>query len=133
EPFVLRYVARVPALARRQGGTLVLSGLFPSALGPRFARVDARTTTQVVGPPIHLDVIVRVTTADGAPSVRLPPVSLRHGEATLTTSSREEEGFFVLERHLDVPMMRVEPGDYEGFANFCRAVDEAEQREIPLR
>ncbi|MCB9633354.1 MAG: hypothetical protein H6721_14655 [Sandaracinus sp.] len=133
EPFVLRYVARVPALARRQGGTLVLSGLFPSALGPRFARVDARTTTQVVGPPIHLDVIVRVATADGAPSVRLPPVSLRHGEATLTTSSREEGGFFVLERHLDVPMMRVEPGEYEGFASFCRAVDEAEQREIPLR
>jgi tetratricopeptide (TPR) repeat protein len=133
EPFVLRYVARVPALARRQGGALVLSGLFPTALGPRFARLDERTTAQVVGPPIHLDVVLRVTTEDGAPSVRLPPVSLEHGGAKLTTSSREEGGFLVVERHLEVPMMRVSARDYPAFAAFCRAVDEAEQREIPLR
>lgn len=133
EPFVLRYVVRVPALARRQGGALVLSGLFPTALGPRFARLDERTTAQVVGPPIHLDVVLRVTTGDGAPSVRLPPVSLEHGRAKLTTSSREENGFLVVERHLEVPMMRVSAQDYGAFAAFCRAVDEAEQREIPLR
>lgn len=133
EPFVLRYVVRVPALARRQGGALVLSGLFPTALGPRFARLDERTTAQVVGPPIHLDVVLRVTTEDGAPSVRLPPVSLEHGRAKLTTSSREEGGFLVVERHLEVPMMRVSAQDYGAFAAFCRAVDEAEQREIPLR
>jgi len=133
EPFVLRYVVRVPALARRQGGALVLSGLFPTALGPRFARLDERTTAQVVGPPIHLDVVLRVTTEDGAPAVRLPPVSLEHGGAKLTTSSREEGGFLVVERHLEVPMMRVSARDYPAFAAFCRAVDEAEQREIPLR
>lgn len=133
EPLVLRYVARVPALARRQGGSLVLSGLFPSSLGPRFARLDTRATTQVVGPPIHLDVIVRVATEDGAPSVRLPPIRLEHGAAKLSTSSREEGGFLVVERHLEVPMMRVRTEEYPGFAAFCRAVDEAEQREIRLR
>lgn len=133
EPFVLRYVARVPALARRQGGALVLSGLFPTALGPRFGRLDERTTAQVVGPPIHLDVVLRVTTEDGAPSVRLPAVNLERGRAKLTTSSREEDGFLVVERHLEVPMMRVAAEDYRAFAAFCRAVDEAEQREIPLR
>jgi hypothetical protein len=78
-------------------------------------------------------VVLRVTTEDGAPSVRLPPVSLEHGGAKLTTSSREEGGFLVVERHLEVPMMRVSARDYPAFAAFCRAVDEAEQREIPLR
>ncbi|MBX3246939.1 MAG: hypothetical protein KF901_07145 [Myxococcales bacterium] len=133
EPFVLRYRARVPALARRQGGALVLPGLFPTVLAPRFARLDARTTTQVVGPPIHLDVVLRLTTEDGAPSARLAPITRAFGAARLTVEAREEGGQLVVERSLDIPMMRVAPGDYADFAAFCRAVDEAEQREIPLR
>lgn len=133
QPLVLRYTARVPALARRTGSGFVLPGLFPTMLTPRFARVAERTTTQIVGPPLHLDVIVRVRTPGGAPQTSLAPVSLEAAGARFQMRAEVKQDHLVIERRLDVPLLRVEPDAYPGWAAFCRAVDEAEAREIPLR
>jgi len=131
-PFVMRYVMEASALARRQGDRLVLSGLFPTILAPRFASVASRTTTQVVGPPLYHDVTLRVRTAEGAPSVSLQDVTLQAGDARFASTASTEDGALVIRRSLEVPLMRVAPSDYEAWAAFCRAVDEAEARDIPL-
>ena len=133
EPLVLRYSARVPTLARRQGAGFVLPGLYPTMLTPRFARVAERTTTQIVGPPLHLDVVVRVRTPTGAPRTPMQATSLEASGASFRMQARVEDGYLRIERRLDVPFLRVPPDAYPQWAAFCRAVDEAEAREIPLR
>ena len=134
EPLVLRYAARVPALAREQGDARVLPGLFPSVLGPRFARTDTRRTTQVVGPPLNQDVVLRVTTPNGAPATAMQPVELEGpGDVRFAMSAEREGEHLVISRSLRVPLMRVSPAQSPRFASWCRAVDEAEAREITLR
>ncbi len=134
QPFVLRYVARVSSLARAQGGAMVLPGLFPTSLAQRFASTSSRTTAQVVGPPVNLDVVVRVRTEGGAPSTNLEPLEL-NGPAGVkfTVRASEQDGYLQIERQLRVPLVRIEPNEYEAFANWCRQVDAAESRETTLR
>ncbi len=133
QPLVLRYTARVPTLARQEGSGFVLPGLYPMMLTPRFARVAERTTTQIVGPPLHLDIVIRVRTPDGAPRTPLPALSLEAAGARFQMRATVEQDYLQIERRLDVPLLRVAPDAYGRWAAFCHAVDEAESREIPLQ
>ncbi len=133
EPFVLRYTARVRALARSDGGVLTLPSIFPTMLTPRFARVDSRTTNQIVGPPVNLRVSVRVRTPDGAPRTAMRPVSLERNGASFTMQARRDGDYLRIERNLKVPLTRIAAAEYPAWATFCRAVDQAEAREIQLR
>lgn len=133
EPFVLRYTARVRALARSDGGVLTLPSVYPTMMTPRFARVDSRTTAQIVGPPMNMSVSLHVRTPDGAPRTAMQPVSLERNGASFTMRARREGDYLHIERNLKVPLMRVSASDYPAWAAFARAVDQAEAREIPLR
>ena len=133
EPFVLRYTARVPALARSDGGVLTLPSVFPTMLTPRFARVDSRTTDQMVGPPVNLTVSLRVRTPEGAPRTAMQPVSLERNGASFTMRARRDGDYLRIDRNLKVPLTRIPAQQYPAWATFCRAVDQAEARELPLR
>ena len=133
EDFVLRYELEVPQLARRQGNRLVLPGLFPTQLTPRFAQMSARTTGQLVGPPLDIDVELRIRAESGT-AQPLAPVELRTpsgGRFVMRTTLDGDT--LVVERHVRLPLMRVEPGDYAEFAAFMRQADAAEAREIPIQ
>ncbi|MEM1414844.1 MAG: hypothetical protein AAGH15_08080 [Myxococcota bacterium] len=128
---VFRYEALVPQLARPRGRGMALAPLVPSSLSARFAQLPERTTTMIVAPPLEREVVVRVQ--DTVLSELPEPVSIEGpGGARFTLEVRAEGDDVVLERRLRLPMMRVEPEAYAAFATFCRAVDEAEGRELRL-
>lgn len=130
-PLVLRYTLETDALGRRQGERLIVPGLVPASLTPRYARVAERTTAQIVA-PVDVEVTLRLK-ADGASGVRLPPIELAGpGGARFSATARADGDDLVIRRRLVVPLMRVAPGDYPAFANWVRAVDQAEAREVPL-
>ncbi len=134
QPFVLRYTVRTPSLARQQGGRLVLPGLFPTMLTPRFAQVGERTTAQIVGPTLDIDLEIRIRLEGTAPTSTLAPVELEGpGGARFSARASTTDGALVVRRQVHVPLMRVPAERYPGFANFVRQVDAAEAREIPLR
>ena len=134
QDFVLRYTVRAPSLARQQGGRLVLPGLFPTMLTPRFAQVGERSTTQIVGPTLDIDLAIRIRLEGRAPTSTLAPVELEGpGGARFTARASTTDGALLVRRQVRVPLMRVPPERYPGFAHFVRQVDAAEAREIPLR
>ncbi|MEO0325918.1 MAG: hypothetical protein AAF447_23410, partial [Myxococcota bacterium] len=129
---VFRYDADVPQLARPSAGGMALTPLLPEALTARFAQAAERETTLIVAPPLDREVVVRVEDGAGAGSSLAPVTVEGPGGARFTMESQREGQDLVLTRRLRLPMMRVAPEDYAAFVRFCRAVDEAEARELPL-
>ncbi|MCS6799847.1 MAG: DUF3857 domain-containing protein [Myxococcota bacterium] len=136
-PVVLRYEVHVPSIARVEADrTLVLAGLLPTMLSTWHARADRRSTPQLVVEPVELTVRVRVALPPGMRAVELPPsVQLRDGGPTAGRFSMQlsaADGRVTLERNVELRPARIEPEHYPQFARFCRAVDEAEAREIRI-
>ena len=134
EPLVLRYTVAAPRLAREQGGRLVLPGLFPTLLTPRFAQMGARTTPQLVGPTLDVELELRARLEGSAPATSMPAVELEGpGGARFTSRATTTGDALVVRRRVQVPLMRVSPERYPALAQFARRADAAEAREIPLR
>ena len=85
-----------------------------------------------MAPPRDREVVVRVENAGTAASGLTPVEVAGPAGARFTMSARSEGGDLVVTRQLFLPMMRVSPADYPAFVRFCRAVDDAEARELPL-
>lgn len=134
EPLVLRYVFDVPALGRRQGAAWIVPGLFPSMLAPSYARLPARTTAQLNAPPTDLDVSIEIVLPDGARIARSPsPAQVRGpGNARFTSRAQRTERGIRVDRSVRIPLSRIAPDEYPGFATFARGADEAEAREIAI-
>jgi hypothetical protein len=133
-PLVFEYGFEVRSFGRRQGGEWIVPGLFPANLSPVYARAGARTTAQLVAPPLDLDVtVVLRMPADARP--RTPDsVALRGpGGAAVRIDTETEGSVVTTRRRVRLPLMRVSPDAYPRFAEFCRAADEAEAREIRIR
>ena len=133
ERFVLRYAMQAPSLAHRQGEQLTIPGLYATMLAARYAQAGSRTTPQIVGPPLHIEVAIRIRNPGGAPQTDFSPVELRAGAAYFGAQARTNGSTLEIRRELHVPLSRVAPEDYPAFAAFCRGVDEAEARQIRIR
>ena len=130
-PLVLHYELTMPNLTREQGNDEIFPALFPAQLGVNFASQASRTTTQLVGPPVDLEISLTLRHAGRA--TPMDAVQLDGpGGARFDMSVETSDGSTTITRKLLVPMMRVEPSDYAAFAEWAREVDGAEARELRL-
>lgn len=130
-PLVLHYELTMPNLTRQQGSEEIFPALFPAQLGANFASQAARTNTQLVGPPVDLEVILTLRHAGTATPMDAVEL-VGPGGARFEMSVAANEGTTTITRKLLVPMMRVEPSAYPAFAAWAREVDGAEARELRL-
>ena len=130
-PLVLHYELTMPNLTRQQGSEEILPALFPAQLGANFASQAARTTTQLVGPPVDLEIILTLRHPGRATPIEAVEL-VGPGGARFEMSVDAAEGTTTITRKLLVPMMRVEPNAYPAFAAWAREVDGAEARELRL-
>ncbi|MFW5920846.1 MAG: hypothetical protein ACOCUS_03315, partial [Polyangiales bacterium] len=135
EPLVMRYEFDVGSLGRRHGDRWMVPPLFTNDLAPVYARTDQRDTAQLVVPPVDTRVALRLHAPEGA---SLPPapqdVELEGpGGARFTRTAEQKGETLVINRRMWMPIVRVAPQAYPDFAEYCRTVDEAEARELPLR
>ena len=135
-PLVLEYTFEVPAIGRIQGNHWRLPPLFGVRLAPRFAETPTRRTTQIIG-PIAADVRMRVVPPRGAPPATPGPDATLTGAggAEVRVSSTVTAADTTVVTRVRVPLARVAPSEYAGFADFCRRADDALSRElsIPIR
>ena len=103
-------------------------------MAARYARQGSRTTTQVVAPAQTFDVRTRVSLPKGARIVSLPKSGNLRGERALSFSAHAESDadHVVLTRALRLPIARITPEAYAGFAAFCRGADALESSELVL-
>ncbi len=134
-PLVVEYELEVDSLGHRVDKELRLPPLVTSQLAARFARLAARTVTEVVAPVIVTDVEVEYSLPKDAKVVSVPaPQKSEHPVgASFSASARGDDTSVALQRSLRVPVGRVKPEAYPGFAAFCRGVDQAEAAELVVQ
>lgn len=134
QPLVFDYEVEVSDLGQRSGAQQRIAGLFPTLLAARFARQGVRSTTQLVAPPLALDVHTRIRLPKGARVLTLPKGgALGHpSKASFSAQAESEPELLQLHRSLRLPVARVSPSDYASFAAFCRGTDAIEASELVL-
>jgi len=136
ESIRLHYTFDVDVLGRKVPAGWALPPLFASELAANFARISARTTTELVATPIDNVLEIRLHLPPGQRAVELPPAASfgpQGGSAGRFALSYEKKGeLLVLRRTVELPLQRVAPDQYPGFADFCRKVDLLEGQELLL-
>lgn len=127
----------VARFGRRLPGGVALPALLSSELGAAYARLATRTTTQLVPNPVYTHVVLRVRAPKGAKLPAAPKaVALQAkvpGRPSFALKGEVSGDTLTVERAIAIPVMRVAPGDYPAFTQFCRAVDAAEAQELFVR
>jgi cellulose synthase operon protein C len=137
-PLVLEYDLEVADLGQRSGTQQRIGGLFPTLLSSRYARTGSRTTTEIVTPPQAVDVHTRLHLPKGARVLALPKAGSVAHPSKAKFDSRSDRGAddthgaLSLTRSLRLPLTRVTPADYAGFATFCRTADALEASELVI-
>jgi tetratricopeptide (TPR) repeat protein len=134
QPLVFRYEAEVESLARPSRGGWVVPPIYPAMLGPQYAPVASRTTTQLLATGLALDIAVRIRVPEGAALTSVPEeASFEALGASATLRVERSDDAVSVERRFRLPRMRIEPARYGELARFCRSADEAEASEIRIR
>ena len=131
---VLRYSFDVESLGRRTINGLAIPMPFPTQIEASLASRAERTTTELVASALRLDLTISVHAADAALPAPAAPLTLEaaHGAHYSLTQSRAP-GVLTVERHVEIPLMRITPAEYPAFSQFARRADSAEGAEITLR
>ncbi|MBI2897130.1 MAG: DUF3857 domain-containing protein [Deltaproteobacteria bacterium] len=134
-PLVLRYRWRARSVARRVGQRMLLRALYATLLSPELARSPLRSLPMVVDDVVDLHVDARISLPAGFElEPTLPDVSVdgwfgRFHSRVFAAAPGEAR----LERSIYVSPARIAADRYPIFAGFCRAADQAQLAEIPLR
>ena len=133
------YTFKAARMADRQGGVLRLRpAFFQSQPGRRFGTEPERRTALMIGFDVPLDLDAEIELPPGSKVLELGQgvdvVSggARFFEERRVSSVGESTVSITLHRLSHLPIMRVSPGDYQGFAAKLRAVDPIEQGEIRI-
>lgn len=130
-PLAIAFVAETAGLVRPARDGFHIVPLFASGLEPAFARLEARTTTELVG-----EVDTQVTLSIRGPGVlHAPEPAELHGplgaSATLGVA-RGQDGAITLTRHVRLPIGLVPVATYPAFAEFCRGTTQLDQRTVVI-
>ncbi len=135
EPLSLHYGVDVSSFGRRSGNQWLVPALYPAQLASSYATQPTRTTTELVAPGVAYDVTVDVHVPHGTHLGSTPSDVTLHSRDGIhfTLRAHPIEGGVHIARSVRIPLMRITPDHYRGFAGFCRNVDQAEARELPVR
>ncbi|HEX7476575.1 MAG TPA: DUF3857 domain-containing protein [Polyangiales bacterium] len=132
----LAYAIEVQSFGRRVEGGLALPPILSTELSSSFARTASRKTTELIPTPVHSQLIVRIHLPAGAkapaPTPAIALTAAFAGRPSFTEQTSADHDVLVVERNLTLPAMRVSPEQYPVFTEFCRRVDQAEGREMPI-
>jgi len=132
-PLILHLKAEVPELARKTSGGLVIASVFPMNLTD-LASLAERQTPLLIQLAFHVEVHFEIAVPD---SLQLPtglaPVEARDGERTIRVHDSVRGHSLVLDRVVDIPAGRVQPGaEYARYLRFIHDGDNLVQRELVL-
>jgi cellulose synthase operon protein C len=135
----VHYTFKAARMAARQGDVLRLRPMFfQSKPGRRFGTEPQRKTTLLLGHNVALDLDAEFALPGGAKVLDVGQGGVvNEGEARFSESRQVGTGDdgmprIRLRRQARIPIMRVLPADYEGFAAMLRTVDPIEQGEIRI-
>ncbi len=133
-PFTISYRGRVPSLARRAGGALVLeTAVLPQRLGAHFVQVASRTTPLLLPTPERVIQRLEITPPPGFAASPAPPRSIGGPFGSFTRSDCAAGRTLAREDRLELPRARIAPDRYGEFAAFAAAVDAVQEAPTVFR
>ncbi len=130
-PLTISFVARTAGLVRPARDGYHVVPLFPSGIEGGYARLETRTTTELVG-----EVDSQITLSIAGPGVLHAPepadVTGPVGARTTLSVATANDGSITLTRHVHVPAALVPVATYPAFAAYCRATSQVDQRTVVL-
>jgi hypothetical protein len=133
-PLELRIEADVPALARQTGTGLALAPIFPINLN-ELAALPERQTPLLLKHAFHVEVHFEIVPPAGLhPQGTISPTDIHDGERTVAVHDSFKDGTLLLDRVVDIPAGRVQPGpEYARFLRFIHDGDGIVERQVSLR
>lgn len=131
-PLVIRWKAKVPALARSSGDGLVLDApVLASRLGARYVQRGSRTFPLQLATEERTRVRVELVPPPGLTVSASGSRDVATPFGRFSRVERVEGGALVREDRLDIPRARVPPERYPDFAAFAASVDQIQ--DAPVR
>ncbi len=132
-PLLLRISADVPELARVGEKGLVVKALFPMHLA-QLATLPSRQTPLLLGTSSHVDVRFELVLPESMRMpAALPTAETRDGERMVLVKDAVHGHAILLDRTIDIPAGRVQPGaEYGKFIRFVQEGDALLEREIVI-
>ena len=135
-PLTIAFVAESRGMVRPSRDGFHVVPLFPTGLEAGFARLETRTTTELVG-----EVDTTITLAIHGPGRLHAPEPAEidgpggaHASLTITNAptANGQGGAITLTRHVQLPIALVPVASYPAFAAFCRATTQLDQRSVVI-
>jgi len=133
QPIAIHVTADVPQLVKTIGARLVLQPLFPVRIA-QLAALPQRQTPLLLPTSSHAEVHVEIVVPKSwTVPASLPAAEARDGERLVSVKDTAAGHAIRLERIVDIPAGRIEPGTaYETFVRFAHDADASLEREIVL-
>jgi hypothetical protein len=132
-PFILHMQAEMSAFAQASGKDLAISPPFSPRVS-QLATLPARQTPLLVGEATYQEVRLKISLPSGATLPdQLSPTTVRDGDRSVKVNDRLEKNVLILDRTLDIPAGRVQPGQYASFLDFARKSDAVLSRDVRVR
>ena len=132
-PLIVRTRAEVPELARPQGNGYVLRALFPMRIA-QLATLPSRQTPLLLANSSHAEVRFTIVVPEAVKvPASLPGGEVRDGERVVSVKDAVHGHAITLDRTIDIPAGRVQPGDaYAKFQRFTQEADALVERDVQL-
>ncbi len=132
-PLKIYVQGHVQGFAERSGGSLLVSPPFGARLS-QLAVLPARQTPLLLVDATHQRIKLTLDLPPGAQLERLaPPKVVADGERKVTVRDAQQGSSLVLDREIQLPAGRVQPGAYGQFQEFARQADEALFHSVRVR
>ncbi len=134
EPIVMHMRIEVRDFARTQPQSreLLLSPPFAIRIS-QLTSLPSRQTPLILPDPTYAAVKISLKLPPGAMVVGTTRAEVRDGDRRVAVLDRQEGGTLILERIIDIPAGRVQPGAYADLQKFARDADDATMRDVRIR
>jgi hypothetical protein len=133
KPVVVTSTIRVPNYGQRADGTVAFPSNFGAAqMGPRYVSRAERKTPLLLGMDDWSTVHVTLSLPTGA-KIELPaPVDVKSPFGNFSSAWKQNGSVVTYDEELMVNRGRIQPAQYPDFKAFAAAIDNAQQREVPI-
>jgi tetratricopeptide (TPR) repeat protein len=132
-PLQIHAQGHVQRFAERAGGALIVSPPFGVRLS-QLAVLPTRQTPLLLVDATHQRIKLTLELPNGATLEQLAqPRSVKDGERSVTVRDAQKGNAFVLDREINIPAGRVQPGAYGQFQEFARQADAALFHSVRVR
>jgi hypothetical protein len=134
KPLGIIYNFTASKYATASNGTLTFAqGFYRLSLAKTYIRIPKRETPMGLYQANSFEHRVALKLPEGSTVVEMPQTfSLDTKYGTYSLETKVDGNTFTFKRKFYTPIQKIAPKDYQGFVDFCRAIDKIEEKDLKV-